>query len=206
MAKPKSGKPKLAACTPDDVIRAIRALSGFEIKIEGGKHIKVTHIATGKASVIPRHSVVNKHLLRDFVGDFLVRDVGILEVDIYINTFGVKSGSEVRILNSALKSCDNECMFDWISSLFVLAKHAILSVGMVIGLVSVPVPPAVQAPAEPTNVIVQDAQRASTTPIHKNEPAIVSKPNPSVNAEVPVAAISDSNKTKKHLLYQMASL
>ena len=82
MGKPK-GKPKLAACTPDEVVKALEKLGGFRIKSEGGPHIKVTHIASGKFSTIPRHSPINKHLLRDFIEKFLVAEIGLHENDIY---------------------------------------------------------------------------------------------------------------------------
>lgn len=83
MAKPKGDKPKLAACTPDDVFRAIKKLGGFEIRFESAKHTKFVHVATGKASTIPRHSPVNKHLLKDFVGDFLVGACDLDEKEVY---------------------------------------------------------------------------------------------------------------------------
>ena len=83
MAKPKGGKPKLAACTPDDVFNALNKLGGFSITFESSKHTKVTHVATGHASTIPRHSPVNRGLLKDFVEDFLVGKCGLTENEIY---------------------------------------------------------------------------------------------------------------------------
>ncbi|MCR4311187.1 MAG: type II toxin-antitoxin system HicA family toxin [Candidatus Taylorbacteria bacterium] len=75
-------RPKLTSCSPSDVVRALRKLGGFIVK-EGAKHIKVIHIGTGKSSTIPRHAKVNRYLLRDFVDDYLVRDVGLNEKEIY---------------------------------------------------------------------------------------------------------------------------
>ena len=75
-------KPKLASCTPDDVFRALKKLGGFKFK-NGAKHTKVIHIASSKTSTIPRQARVNRHLLRDFVEDYLVKDVGLKEDDIY---------------------------------------------------------------------------------------------------------------------------
>ncbi|MEJ0053269.1 MAG: hypothetical protein WDN10_00880 [bacterium] len=77
------GKPKLAACTPEDVFRALRKIGGFEIRYSGSKHTKAVHLVSGKCATIPRHAIVNKFLLRDFVGDFLVRNIGLAEEDIY---------------------------------------------------------------------------------------------------------------------------
>jgi hypothetical protein len=83
MAKPRGGKPRLAACTPDDVFGALKKLGGFEISFESAKHTKVTHILTGIASTIPRHSPVNRGLLKDFVEDFLVGKCSLKEEEIY---------------------------------------------------------------------------------------------------------------------------
>ena len=83
MAKPRGGKPKLAACTPDDVFGALKKLGGFEVRFESAKHTKVTHTPTGAASTIPRHSPVNRGLLRDFVEDFLVAKCGFKEEEVY---------------------------------------------------------------------------------------------------------------------------
>lgn len=67
----------------DDIFKAVTKLGGFEIKFESAKHTKIVHIKTGKASVIPRHSPVNRNIVRDFVEDFLVRDLGFEEKEIY---------------------------------------------------------------------------------------------------------------------------
>ena len=83
MVKPRGGKPKLAACTPDDVFGAIDKLGGFETLFWSSKHTKIRHLATGHAFGIPRTSPVNKHLLKDFVEEFLVAKCGLDEKDIY---------------------------------------------------------------------------------------------------------------------------
>lgn len=83
MAKPKGGKPKLAACTTDDVFSAIKKIGGFEIRFESARHTKLVHIKTGQAFTIPRHSPVNKHLLNDFVEKFLVEICNLKEKEIY---------------------------------------------------------------------------------------------------------------------------
>lgn len=75
-------KPKLASCSPDDVFKALKKLGGFTF-YEGGKHTKIIHIKTGKTATIPRHSIVDRNLLRDFVEDFLVRDLGYSEEEIF---------------------------------------------------------------------------------------------------------------------------
>ncbi|MEK7565358.1 MAG: hypothetical protein AAB501_03940 [Patescibacteria group bacterium] len=83
MAKPKGSKPKLVACTPEDVFGAIKKLGGFKILFESAKHTKLVHIKTGQAFTIPRHSPVNKHMLRDFVEKFLVGVCKLDEKEIY---------------------------------------------------------------------------------------------------------------------------
>jgi len=78
----KKGKPKLANCSPEDVIKALNKLGAFMI-IEGANHIKITNIKTSKSSTIPRHSPINRHLVQDFVEDYLVEGLGYLEKEIY---------------------------------------------------------------------------------------------------------------------------
>jgi predicted RNA binding protein YcfA (HicA-like mRNA interferase family) len=75
--------PKLANCMPQDVIKALKKLGGFSVDEAGSKHIIVKHTASGKKSTIPREKPVNKNLLRDFVEDYLVKELGYLEKDIY---------------------------------------------------------------------------------------------------------------------------
>jgi hypothetical protein len=76
------GEPKLTNCTPVDVFRALNKLGGFKI-IEGSLHTKVVHLATGKSSTIPRHGKVNRYLLRDFIDNYLCRDLEISKKEIY---------------------------------------------------------------------------------------------------------------------------
>ena len=83
MSKPRGDKPKLASCTPEDVFGAIKKLGGFEIRFESAKHTKLIHIATGRAFTIPRHSPVNKYLLKDFVEKFLCGVCHFDEKEIY---------------------------------------------------------------------------------------------------------------------------
>ena len=75
-------RPKLLNCSPHDVFRALKKLGDFEI-IEGGKHTKILHRPSGKKSTIPRHSPVDRNLLRDFVEDYLVKELGYSEGEIY---------------------------------------------------------------------------------------------------------------------------
>jgi len=83
MAKVKGGEPKLANCKPNDVFSALKKIGEFET-FEGAKHIKVTHKKTGKSSTIPRHaSAINRHLMKGFVDDYLVRDLGYTKEQIY---------------------------------------------------------------------------------------------------------------------------
>ena len=80
----KKSKPKLANCSPQDVFKALKKLGGFVFS-EGRKHVRITHIETGKKSTIPRKhkKPLNKHLLKDFVEDWLVKELGYSEDDIY---------------------------------------------------------------------------------------------------------------------------
>ncbi|MDP3770422.1 MAG: hypothetical protein Q8R40_05820 [bacterium] len=78
----RGNKPKLANCTPSDVFRALKKLGAFEI-IEDGKHSKIVDIGSGRKSTIPRHNVVNRNLLKDFVEDFLVKQLGYTEKQVY---------------------------------------------------------------------------------------------------------------------------
>lgn len=82
MKKGKRGKPKLANCSSKDVIRTLKKLGDFLI-LEGTKHIKVIHKPTNKGSTLPRNSPINRHLLKDFVEDYLVKELGFLEEEIY---------------------------------------------------------------------------------------------------------------------------
>lgn len=81
MAKQK-GEPKLTSCSPNDVFHALKKLGGFDF-FEGSRHTKVKHVASGKSSTIPRHSVLNRHLVKGFVDDYLVRDVGIEKENVF---------------------------------------------------------------------------------------------------------------------------
>ena len=76
------GEPKLTSCTSNDVFKALRKLGGFGF-FEGAKHTKITHISSGKCSTIPRHSIVNKHLLKDFISDYLEKDLGIKRGEVF---------------------------------------------------------------------------------------------------------------------------
>ena len=75
-------KPKLVNCAPQDIIKTLKKLGGFSLD-EGAKHIIIIHISSGKKSTIPRAKPVNKHLLKDFVEDYLVKELGYLEEDIF---------------------------------------------------------------------------------------------------------------------------
>ena len=77
-----SNKPKLANCSPSDITKVLKKLGDFNIT-EGSNHTKVKHIATGKSSTVPRHNPVNKHLMRAFVKDYLVKELKYTEKDIY---------------------------------------------------------------------------------------------------------------------------
>ncbi len=83
MAIYKGNRPKLANCSPNDVFRALRKIGGLIINTTSAKHVTVTHIQTGKKSTIPRSNPVNRHLLKDFIDEFLVKELGYTEEEIY---------------------------------------------------------------------------------------------------------------------------
>lgn len=77
-------RPKLTNCTPDDLIAMFRRLGGFSIK-EGGKHTRITHILSGKATIIARHSRVDPHIARSIINHYLIADLGYDREKIYKN-------------------------------------------------------------------------------------------------------------------------
>lgn len=44
--------------------------------MEGAKHTKATHVATGHATTIPRHPRVNPHTVKGIVEDYLIATLG----------------------------------------------------------------------------------------------------------------------------------
>ena len=75
---------KLINCKPSDLITMFRRLGGFSFH-EGSKHTKVTHIATGKATIIARHSRVDPYIAKSIVNDFAIRDLGYEKDEVYRN-------------------------------------------------------------------------------------------------------------------------
>ena len=75
-------RPKLTNCTPDDVIKTLKKLGGFFVS-EGSKHIIIIHNTSGKKSTIPRAKPVNRNLLKDFIEDYLIKELGYSEKDIF---------------------------------------------------------------------------------------------------------------------------
>ena len=75
-------KPKLASCSPNDVIKALHKLGDFSTS-EGGRHTIIVHNPTGKKSTIPRHPKVNRYLLKDFVEDYLIKELRYSEEEVY---------------------------------------------------------------------------------------------------------------------------
>ena len=77
-------RPKLTNCTPNDLITLFRRLGGFSVN-EGSKHTKVTHAASGKATIIARHSRVDPYIAKSIVNHFLIRDLGYDKNVVYKN-------------------------------------------------------------------------------------------------------------------------
>ncbi|MFH1968096.1 MAG: hypothetical protein ABIJ84_01780 [bacterium] len=74
-------RPKLANCSPKDVIKALKKLGGFLIK--DSRHIKIIHIKSGKSSTIPRSRPINRNLLKDFIEEYLIKELRYSEAEIY---------------------------------------------------------------------------------------------------------------------------
>ena len=74
-------KLKLTNCTPYDLISMFRRLGGFSIN-EGGKHTKITHLSTGKVTIIARHSRVDPYIAKSIVNNFAIRELGYSEKDV----------------------------------------------------------------------------------------------------------------------------
>ena len=70
----------MADCSVSEVLRALKKLGGFSVS-EGAKHIRVEF--QGKLSTVPRTTPVNRHLMKDFVEDYLVGSCGFSETEIY---------------------------------------------------------------------------------------------------------------------------
>ena len=79
----KKNKPKLSNCSPKDVFKTLKKLGGFEIIKSGAKHTTIKHISSGKKSTIPRHNPIDRNLLKDFVDDYLIEELGFSEDDVY---------------------------------------------------------------------------------------------------------------------------
>lgn len=80
--KKRKGKPKLANCSPKEVMRALKKMGEFFFR-EGKKHIIIIHESTNEQSALPRHSPINRYIMKDFVEDYLVKTIGYSEEEIY---------------------------------------------------------------------------------------------------------------------------
>ncbi len=77
-------RPKLANCSPEEVLTLFKKLGGFEILRDGAKHYGIKHIRTGKKTTLPRKTPVNRHLLKNgIIEKFLTEDLGYAEEEIY---------------------------------------------------------------------------------------------------------------------------
>ena len=80
--KKRQGKPKLADCSDRNIKRALNKLGGFFIK-EGSKHTRIVHQETNKCSTIPRSMPINKNIMKSFVNDYLIKELGYSDAIIY---------------------------------------------------------------------------------------------------------------------------
>ncbi len=76
--------PKLANCSVKDIERACKKLGGFLVANAGKHVIKITHVATQKATVIPSAKPLKRGLVWDFVRSFLQNICGFSEEEIFI--------------------------------------------------------------------------------------------------------------------------
>jgi len=74
-------RPKLTNCSPEDIIKTLKKLGGFSVG--ESKHYIIKHNATGKKSTIPRKKPINRNLLKDFIDDYLIKELGYSEKDIF---------------------------------------------------------------------------------------------------------------------------
>ncbi|HVO28574.1 MAG TPA: hypothetical protein VMT81_01150 [Candidatus Paceibacterota bacterium] len=75
--------PKLANCSFEDLVQACKKLEGCAFA-KAGKHvIKITHIASQAATVIPSSKPLKKGLVWDFVRTFLQGKCGFTEKEIF---------------------------------------------------------------------------------------------------------------------------
>lgn len=79
----KSSEPPLTNCKPKDVFRLFEKLGDFTIK-EGAKHTKVTHTATGHMTTVPRHTKINRLLLKNgIIKKYLIATLEYKSEDIF---------------------------------------------------------------------------------------------------------------------------
>lgn len=75
--------PKFANCSFRDFERACKKLGGFTVT-KAGKHvIKITNVATQKATVVPSSKPLKRGLVWDFVRSFLQGVCGFSEEEIF---------------------------------------------------------------------------------------------------------------------------
>jgi len=76
-------KPKLADCSPAEILKALKKLGGFTFERGSAKHMKVIHSKTGFPFIIPRHSVCDRNLVKDMADEFLIKKCGYTKEHIY---------------------------------------------------------------------------------------------------------------------------
>ena len=75
--------PKLANCSFRDIKKACAKLGGCSVSNAGRHVIKITHIASQKAFVIPSGTHLKRGLVWDFVRSFLQEVCGFSEKEIF---------------------------------------------------------------------------------------------------------------------------
>jgi hypothetical protein len=75
--------PKLANCSFEDLVRACKKLKGCTATRASKHVIKITHIASQAATVIPSSKPLKRGLVWDFVRTFLQEKCGFTEKEIF---------------------------------------------------------------------------------------------------------------------------
>ncbi len=75
--------PKLANCSSRDIEKACKKLGDCSVSLAGRHVVKITHIASQKAFVIPNAKPLKRGLVWDFVRSFLQGVCGFSEKQIF---------------------------------------------------------------------------------------------------------------------------
>ena len=83
MVRKRKGKPSLKNCSWNEIIKAVRKLEGLIVDEGATNHAQIKHEKTGGKFPIPRNNPVDSYIVKDFVKNFLVKERGYSEKEIY---------------------------------------------------------------------------------------------------------------------------